>query len=169
MVRRSGWRSDGPAFFRSFPVRQTCLLLCVRRPEIEHENGGTRGISCRRDRSGSFFRKVTSQFGQNQNRDRQLSALARGLGSRCVGLGPRCGLRAAAWVRTRRSPALAGAARSRIAHHNSDLTVATIRPLDFGSELWLLKVHRESGASNRGERRRFGTNSARVCVLYEWR
>ena len=41
------------------------------------------------------------------------------LGSRYVGLGPRCGLRAVARVPTGRSLALAGAARSRTAHHNN--------------------------------------------------
>ena len=42
------------------------------------------------------------------------------VGSRSVGLGPRCGLRAVARMRTGRALALGGAARSRTAHHNSD-------------------------------------------------
>ena len=61
-------------------------------------------------------------LGQNQNPKpgQQLSALAHGLGARRVGLGPRCCLRAVMRLRTERSLALARAARSRTAHHNSD-------------------------------------------------
>ena len=49
-----------------------------------------------------------------------MSALAHGLGSWSVGLGPRCGLRAETRMRTGRALALGGAARSGTAHHNSD-------------------------------------------------
>ena len=55
MVRGSGWRSGGPAFSRPFLCNRRGYFLCVRRPEIEPENGGTREISCRRDRLGSFW------------------------------------------------------------------------------------------------------------------
>ena len=56
VVRGSGWRSGGPAFFRSLLVQQAwCIFLCTE-TEKEPENGGTRGMSYRRGRSGSFFK-----------------------------------------------------------------------------------------------------------------
>ena len=56
MLRGSGWRSGGPAFFRSLLVQQAwCIFVCTE-TEKEPENGGTRGIACGRGRSGSFFK-----------------------------------------------------------------------------------------------------------------
>ena len=58
VVRGSGWRPGGPAFFWSLPVQQAWWVCVCTETEKEPENGGTRGISCRRGRSGSFFNKV---------------------------------------------------------------------------------------------------------------
>ena len=53
---RVGVAISGPAFFRALLVQQTWYIFLCTETEKEPENGGTRGISCRRDRSGSLFK-----------------------------------------------------------------------------------------------------------------
>ena len=65
------------------------------------------------------LRRYDANLRQTPTRDSW--ALLPTVGSRSVGLGPRCGLRSSvARMRTGRALALGGAARSRSAHHNYD-------------------------------------------------